>query len=128
MKSFASSLVRNIKQKLLEEGPGLNLDKRLEIVEDCEKVDTQLAAMLTEGQGVRAKEEDSAHVDHIGDKKRGFGKNSQLTCYRCGGTGHLGKDPNCPARGQLCLKCGLEGHFQEHCKTKHKLEGGKRKT
>ena len=82
--------------------------------------------MATEGQGVKAKEEDSANVNRIEDKKRGPGKNSQLACYCCGRTGHLGKDPNCPARGQLCRKCGLEGHFQERCKTKHKREGGKR--
>ena len=84
--------------------------------------------MATEGPGVKGQEEDSASVNRIEDKKKGPGKNSQLTCYRCGRTGHLGKDPNCPARGQSCRKCGLEGHFQERCKTKHKLEGGKRKT
>ena len=54
-------------------------------------------------------------------------KNSQLTCYRCGKTGHLGKDPNCSVRGHLCRKCGFEGHFRERCKTKHKREEGKRK-
>ena len=42
-----------IKRKLLEEGQGLNLDKALEIAENCEKVDTQLAAMATEGPGVK---------------------------------------------------------------------------
>ena len=31
-------------------------------------------------------------------------------------------------RGQSCHKCGLEGHFQDRCKTKHKSEKGKRKT
>ena len=84
--------------------------------------------MSTEGQGVKVKEEDPASVNRIEEKKRGSGKNSQLTCYLCGKTGHLSKDPNCPARGQSCRKCGLEGHFQECCKTKHKREGGKRKT
>ena len=59
-------------------------------------MDTQLAAMATEGPGVKEKE-DSANVNRIKDKKRGPGKNSQLTCYRCGRTGHLGRDPNCPA-------------------------------
>ena len=63
-------------------------------------MDTQLAAMATEGQGVKGKEEDSANVNRIEDRKRGPGKNSQLTYYRCGRTGHLGKDPNYPARGQ----------------------------
>ena len=42
-----------IKRKLLDKG--LNLDKALEIAENCEKVDTQLAAMATEGPGVKRK-------------------------------------------------------------------------
>ena len=117
-----------IKRKLLEEGQGLTLNKALEIAENCEKVDTQLAAMATGGQGVKVKEEDPANVNRIEEKKRGPGKNSQLTCYRCGKAGHLGKDPKCPARGQSCRKCGLEGHFQDRCKTKHTSERGKRKT
>ena len=102
--------------------------KALEIAENCEKVDTQLAMMATEGQGVKVKEEDPANVNRIEKKERGSGKNSQLTCYRCGKAGHLSKDLNCPARGQSCRKCGLEGHFQERCETKHKHEGGKRET
>ena len=82
------------KPKLLEEGQGLNLDKALQIAENCEKVDTHI-----EGPGVKGKEEDSANVNRIENKKRGPGKNSQLTCYRCCRSGHLGKDPNCSARG-----------------------------
>ena len=117
-----------IKRKLLEEGQGLTLNKALEIAGNCEKVDTQLAAMATEGQGAKVKEVGTANVNRVEEKKRGSGKNSQLTCYRCGKAGHLGKDPNCPARGQSCHKCGLEGHFQDRCKTKHKSEKGKRKT
>ena len=84
--------------------------------------------MATEGPGVKGKEGDSANVNRVEVNKKGPGKNLQLACYRCGRPGHLGKDPNCPARGQSCGKCGLEGHFQERCKTKHKREGGKGKT
>ena len=67
-----------IKRKFVEEGQGLTLDKALEISENCEKVDTQLAAMATEGPGVKGKQEDSANVNRIEDKKRGPGKNPHL--------------------------------------------------
>ena len=59
----------------MEEGQGLNLDKALEIAENCEKVDTQLAAMATERPGVKGKEEVSANVNRIEDKKKGPGNN-----------------------------------------------------
>ena len=88
--------------------------------------------MTTEGQGAIGKEEDAASINSIEETKRGPGKNSQLICYQCGKTRHVGKDPSCPTRSQSCGKCGLEGHFQERCKTKtktkHKRDGGKRKT
>ena len=43
-------------------------------------MDTQLAVMATEGQGVKGKEEDSANVSHIEDRKKVPGKKtSQLT-------------------------------------------------
>ena len=38
--------------------------------------------------------------------------------YRCGRTGHFGRDPQCPARGKTCNKCGKQDHFAGKCKTK----------
>lgn len=115
-----------IKRKLLEEGQGLTLPKALEIAENCEKVNTQLAAMSPEGQRLEEKEKDSASVNRIEGKRRGPGNKkqspSQVTCYRCGRAGHISRDTKCPARGHKCHKCGHEGHFQECCKTKHKRE------
>ena len=71
MKSFASACTSTyVKRKLLEEGQGLTLAKALEIAENCEKVNTQLAAMSLEGQRLEEKEEDSASVNRIEEKKR----------------------------------------------------------
>ena len=47
----------------------------VKIAENCEKVDTQLAAMATERPGVKGKEEVSANVNRIEDKKKGPGNN-----------------------------------------------------
>ena len=113
-----------IKRKLLAEGRCLTPAKSLEIAENCEKVDAQLAAMSLE-----RKEENSAVIGRIREKRRGSGKKNQShdphkdlepTCYRWGITGHFGSDPVCPARGQFCRKCRMEGDFQERCKTKQK--------
>ena len=64
MKSSASATV-GTSSKLLEEGQGLTLEKVLEIAENCEKVDTQLAAMTTEEQRAIRKEEDAASINRI---------------------------------------------------------------
>ncbi len=39
-------------------------------------------------------------------------------CYRCGNTGHYGRDPTCPARGKTCSNCGGVNHFAAVCKSK----------
>ena len=39
-------------------------------------------------------------------------------CYRCRRTGHFGREPQCPARGKTCNKCGKQDHFAGKCKTK----------
>lgn len=42
--------------------------------------------------------------------------NGQLSCYRCGNTGHFSKSPNCPARNKTCRRCKRIGHFESVCR------------
>ena len=51
-----------------------------------------------------------------GTSNKKMGKNN--ACYRCGNTGHFGRDPTCPAKGKICNKCGGKDHFSTVCKTK----------
>ena len=104
-----------MKRKLLEEGSGLTLARALEIAENCEKVDSQLAAMSLDGKGWKR--------GWKGKQPRDTRKNQANTCCRCGNVGHFGRDPGCPARGQSCHTCGIEGHFHKECRIKRKADG-----
>jgi len=46
-----------------------------------------------------------------------------IHCHCCGSSGHLGRDPKCPARGQTCGKCKGKDQFASICKTKPKKPG-----
>lgn len=39
-----------------------------------------------------------------------------VSCFNCGRSDHFARDPDCPARGKNCDKCGKEGHFKLKCK------------
>jgi hypothetical protein len=114
-----------IKRKLLEEGKGLTLERAFEVAENCEKVDSQLEAMST------VKREGAEVANYVKGKKCDWrdSNKKQITgqdksCYRGGKLGHFGKDPSCPAKGNVCQKCGLKDHFEAQCKTTPKEEKG----
>ena len=97
----------------MEEGQGLTLERVLEIAENCEKVNSQMAAMsIGEQEGTEfvnyVKKENGDWRDH----KKKHRTVQDKTCYRCAKSGHFGKDPNCPAKEKGCRKCGLKDHFE----------------
>ena len=105
-----------LRRKLLEKGENLTLALLLKTAATYEAVQSQLASM-----------EGGQHtVNFIRDSRREAqqrkgkepGKESKEACYRCGNVGHYGRDPNCPARGKTCKKCGGANHFAQQCKTK----------
>lgn len=113
-----------VRRKLLEEGSGLTLARALELAAQCERVESQMAAMRASGSSdTREKETVNRVFKKIGanktsQKREWEGKGKEKVCYRCGHAGHFAKDPACPARRQTCRKCNGKDHYAKMCKSK----------
>ena len=110
-----------VRRKLLEERAELTLARTLEIAEQCESVDRQMSHLSVSGPS----KEDANRVYETPERPHGKQnrKKNRIQCYRCGSSGHLGRDPKCPASGQTCRKCKGKDHFASVCKTKPKKRG-----
>ncbi|XP_064629303.1 uncharacterized protein K02A2.6-like [Lineus longissimus] len=124
-----------LKRKLLEQ-TDLTLNRALEIARVQESVNSQMAALSLKSDSAGAS---ANFVSHKHDKKKEFGNKAgrrkfqkkkydsdskketdgarRGACYRCGNTGHFGKDPSCPAKGQKCSKCGGNDNFAKVCRS-----------
>ena len=105
-----------LKTKLLEKGRTLTLDQLRRIATAMETADKQARSM--EGMRdlrINKVENRQTNRPHTPRRKQAA---SQIKCFRCGRTGHMSKDADCPARGEICNKCKREGHFAICCKTK----------
>ena len=85
-----------IKRKLLEEGQGLSLKRTLEVAAQCEKIETQLAALSIKGEELENinRVNERSNISRTSTQGRSHGRDQ--TCYRCGLTGHFGRDLQCP--------------------------------
>ena len=97
-----------LRRKLLEKGEKLTLELLLSRAANHERVQSQLESMGNGKNGVNAVREKQQ------DKtKESTSEVTKQACYRCGNVGHFGRDPECPARGKTCHKCG----GADQCKT-----------
>ena len=107
-----------LRTKLLEKGDALTLQMAREIARSLETSQQQASQM----EGL---EESVAKLRLNSEKKREDrfkGRNPDLKCFRCGSSGHLARDEDCPARGRECNNCHREGHFAACCKSRGKQD------
>ena len=93
-----------VREKLLQEGSELKLDKTLEIVHAYEASQTQLRT-ISSAQGA------------VNKVTRSQSRTEIKNCYFCGRNHARG---NCPAWGAKCDKCGKLNHWQSQCDTANK--------
>ena len=113
------------REKLINEGDKLTMDKAIQIVQNYEYCQKQLSSMTLSGasgsnvdvvnrrrqnaSGARLK---TSQPDQVGNT----GQRGQFKpCGNCG-TKH-GKN-KCPAYGKTCHHCGKRNHFQKLCRSK----------
>ena len=116
----------DLRRKLLEKGDTLTLEVLLKTAASFEAVQAQLESMKSRGVTVN-QVRDSSENKHYHKGKKTSGEPGNKTCYRCGNTGHFGRDPECPAKGRTCRSCGGADHFSSQCRSKESKHRGDKK-
>lgn len=119
---IAHCLSDKLRHRLLEKGDNLTLEQALTEAAMLEAVTSQIQQLKLDNANGGA-----GSVSRVRSAGRSSASTSrqQEECYRCGGRGHFGSSPNCPARGKLCKKCGGRDHFQKKCRSKTMKAAGK---
>ena len=112
-----------IREKLLDIGDSLTMQKAIEIATTFEATQKQLALMTTTGNtsvdALQARQKTKSFQKHTNS-------HNNKPCRNCGGT-HASKQ--CPAFGKTCLYCKKKNHFAAVCLQKknhkriHNVEG-----
>ncbi|XP_060557421.1 uncharacterized protein K02A2.6-like [Ruditapes philippinarum] len=105
-----------VREKLINEGAELTLDKAVQIAQNMEYSKQQLSSMAS------AADKDVHQVARprkrlVRRREKPQDSDGKVTCSRCGTTHQEGK--TCPAKGKTCRKCGKLNHFQKMCKSRN---------
>lgn len=125
--NFGDNFEDNVKDQLIEKCSSSKLRRKL-----LSLADANLDTVLREAKAFEAVQEQGKVFD---DKKIDQNKLNEVnkieirrkpvpnnmknvTCHRCGYTGHRQFDENCPAKGKKCNKCSGLNHFAKQCRSK----------
>ena len=125
-----------IREKLINEGSDLTLERAIDIARTYETSRAQLKSMTSEDPKIDAINKQKINRGNRPEKKfsqkpgksanDNFSRYSYKSCGRCGLPEHE-KDEICPAIGKLCRKCDKKDHYERMCKTKIKTKHAKPK-
>ena len=116
----------DLRKKFLEKQceKALNLADVLKIARTFEAVDRQSGAMKLTASAVKSAAPQTNMVRRSNWKsshsdtqtfKRSYSRNGNISCYACGGFGHMSTWDCCPAKNKTCAACGEIGHFKIKC-------------
>ena len=100
-----------LSRKFLAKGRALTLAQLQDTArtfEDSERSVRSMAGLRAEVKKVSI---DSRRSYLAAAKYKEGRSSSKQICFACGRTGHIAKDPQCPAKNQKCRKCHMKGHF-----------------
>ena len=109
---------QKLREKLIQEGSELTLEKAVDIAQTQEMSCTQLRCMTTEDQNVHSLREQRARKFKYKDDKRP--RKPIEHEHPCGKCGLKHEKSKCPAEGKKCAKCTKPNHFARVCKSKPK--------
>jgi len=107
----------HVREKLLNEGATLNLDRAIDIGRARELSKSQMKSFAT--QPLDDRKQVNAINKRYGNamhKKPTRSTDSATVCSHCGSNAHVYGD-DCPAKGRKCAKCGKWNHFAKVCKS-----------
>ena len=110
---------KKVREKLIQEGSELSLEKAVEIALTLEMSQTQLKTMEEEDSKIHAVKVNQARRQSEKLDKRKHGRPGvEQECGMCGYI-HSSK-AECPAKGKKCLICAKLNHFAKVCKSREK--------
>ena len=107
------------REKLIQEGSDLTLEKAIDIARTDEMSTAQLKTMTTENPSIKSvkQKKEKSHRKTKSVREKFTSKD----CSRCGFQHDKGK---CPAQGKRCAKCQKLNHFASVCKSKTAVKKG----